>query len=576
MTSNCCYANLFKRTPFLWHGIRVNTDRRKEMWNMLKITSHRDGAALTLQLEGKLAGPWVAELEACWRATGSGSDGPIRVDLSAVTFVDSAGRDLLALLHEHGAEFIAEDCMMCAIVSEIHRHRKPGRKPAGQAPNLAIAALFALLSLLSVGHSAIAQEKQPMSLTLREALQMALEEDPQMQIAMLDIARSKQDRDIARSELLPQAGIGMSEDARRLNLEANIGQSFPGAPRHSGPFQVFQVGPQVSMPVFDLTLWRRYQVAQRDVQATEAQALTVREQVALLVVSQYLGALRAVADVRAARSRVELAQALYDQAADLQKHGVGTGIDTLRANVQLQTEKQRLITAETQRKTLFFGLVRLLNLDPLQSIQLGDELKFSEGSEPQAELAVQIEQALTNRPEVKALAWREQIARSDRLEARDSRLPSIQASGFWTQQGISTDSAIPAYQVQVGLTMPLFTGGRIRAAVRKADIELSRIARERDELRNQIALEVKTANVELESARHEVEVADLNVLLAREEVAQARDRFQAGVADNIEVVTAQDALARANDSQIGALYRFNQARADLAHASGRTETMYPR
>jgi outer membrane protein TolC len=62
--------------------------------------------------------------------------------------------------------------------------------------------------------------------------------------------------------------------------------------------------------------------------------------------------------------------------------------------------------------------------------------------------------------------------------------------------------------------------------------------------------------------------------LAQQEVTQARDRFQAGVANNIEVITAQDELSRANDNQIGALYRYNQARADLAHATGQMESLY--
>ncbi len=87
---------------------------------------------------------------------------------------------------------------------------------------------------------------------------------------------------------------------------------------------------------------------------------------------------------------------------------------------------------------------------------------------------------------------------------------------------------------------------------------------------------MKTAIAQLESARSEVDVANQGVELARQEVVQARDRFQAGVADNIEVVTAQDELARANDNQIGALYRYNQARADLAHSAGQMEALYAR
>ena len=130
---------------------------------------------------------------------------------------------------------------------------------------------------------------------------------------------------------------------------------------------MFQAGPQFSIPLLDLTLWRRYQAAKHGMDASRADQQSVREQITVLVVSQYLGCLQAEAEVQAARSRVQLAQALYDQAADLQKSGAGTGIDTLRANVELQNEKQRLLEAETTDKTTMYGLVRLLNLDPQQT-----------------------------------------------------------------------------------------------------------------------------------------------------------------------------------------------------------------
>jgi outer membrane protein TolC len=122
--------------------------------------------------------------------------------------------------------------------------------------------------------------------------------------------------------------------------------------------------------------------------------------------------------------------------------------------------------------------------------------------------------------------------------------------------------------------MPLFTGGRIRAEIVKADLELQKIDQQKADLRNQIALDVKTALLNLQSARSEVQVANLGVQLAKEEVDQARDRFKAGVANNIEVISAQDSLSRANDNQIAALYRFNQARADFARAVGQMEKTY--
>jgi outer membrane protein TolC len=252
--------------------------------------------------------------------------------------------------------------------------------------------VFLLLSLLPVNGNMRGEDKPPLRLTLREAVQLALKENPQVQIANLNVAQSAQDDAIARAALLPQAGIEVYDRIQRFNLEAFIGRSFPGSPQHAGPFQTFQAGTGFSMPVFDLTLWRRWQASRQGVRANEAQESTVREQIVLLVVSQYLGGLRATADVRAAQSRVELTQALYDQAADLQKHGVGTGLDTLRANVQLQNEKQRLIVAETQQKISLYGLVRLLNLDPHQTLELADEMSFFET--PEFEAARTLEHAI--------------------------------------------------------------------------------------------------------------------------------------------------------------------------------------
>jgi outer membrane protein TolC len=124
--------------------------------------------------------------------------------------------------------------------------------------------------------------------------------------------------------------------------------------------------------------------------------------------------------------------------------------------------------------------------------------------------------------------------------------------------------------------MPLFTGGRIHAEIVRASLEIRKLEQQQDDLRNQIALDVKTALLNLQSARSEVQVANLGVQLSKEEVDQARDRFKAGVANNIEVIQAQDSLSRANDNQIAALYRFNQARADFARSIGQMEKVYSR
>jgi outer membrane protein TolC len=362
------------------------------------------------------------------------------------------------------------------------------------------------------------------------------------------------------------------DQAMRENLYAEFGKPFPIVPEHAGPFQFFQGGVGVTMPLFDLTLWRKWQTAHEGASASLAEESTVREQVVLMVVSQYLAGMRASAAVSAAQSRVDLAQALYDQASDLQKHGVGTGIDTLRANVELQNERQRLLEAQTQQKVALYGLARLLNLDPHREIELADTPRFYET--PQMDVNQSIEQAYAARPEMKALAARLHAAELVKRTASESRLPTLNFSGTEDQQGLSMPRGIPAYVYQLRVDLPLFTGGRIHAETAKADLEIKEVNKNRDDLRSQIALEVKTAQAQLDSARHEVDVANLGVKLAQEEVSQARDRFQAGVANNIEVISAQDALARANDNQIEALYRYNQSRADLAHAIGQIEALY--
>ena len=431
--------------------------------------------------------------------------------------------------------------------------------------------IFLVLALAPAG---LGQDAAPLKLTLRDAVGLALKQNPQVIIGNLGVARAEEQRLTARSGLLPQVGGNVAETVHRVNLETALGFGFPGFAQHVGPFYVFQAGVNFEAPVFDLTLWRRYNSARLGVDASRAQEASAREQSVLLVVSQYLGCLRAAADVQAAQSQVDLAQALYDQAADLQKNGVGTGIDTLRANVQLQNQKQRLLVARTQLDTSLFGLSRLLNIDPKRQIEVADQVSFFET--PPAPVDQTIEQAYVARPELRELRTREQQAELSLRSAGEQRLPKLTLNGGWLQQGLTPGSVIPVYQYQASLDFPLFTGGRIRAQQADADLALRQLRQQEQDLRNRVALEVKTALAQLESARNQVEVANLGVKLAREEVDQARDRFQAGVANNIEVITAQDELARANDNQIAALYRYNQSRADLAHAAGQMETLYAR
>ncbi len=536
---------------------------------MLRITTTETDERVTLKLEGKLSGPWAAELEQCWRTTSPAKR--LVLDLSGVTFVDPAGKKVLCAIATAGGQLVGSGLVPKSLVDEICSDKSTDKVGKAKMKEVVRLLLIVLLPLL-VALPTRAQDSGVLRLTLQQSVATALKENPQVQVATLSFAESQQDSSIARAALLPQVGVEALDRAARFNLYSQFGSRFPGIPEHAGPFQFFQVGPGMTMPILDLTLWRRWQASHQGITASQAQQTAVREQVVLLVVSQYLAGMRSTAAVQAAQSRVDLAQALYDQASDLQQHGVGTGIDTLRANVELQNEKQRLLEAQTQQKVALYGLVRLLNLDPHREIELADTPSFYET--PAIDVNRSLEQAYETRPEMKALMAETHAAELARRGASESRLPTVNFLGTWGEQGLSAPSAIPAYTYQVTIDVPLFTGGRIHGEMAKADLELKKIQQQRTELKDQIALEVKTSQAQLDAAQNEVAVANLGVKLAKEEVTQARDRFQAGVANNIEVVTAQDALARANDNQIVALYRYNQSRADLSHAIGQIEDVY--
>jgi len=542
---------------------------------MLKITVQRDETKSTLLLEGKIAGPWVAELKNCWEAERVNAK-EVSLDLNEVTFIDAEGKTLLTQLREEGAKLISKGCLIRAIIAQVcgepfdvgtHRNKMNASHKIIKTIVIGLIA-FAIQNADPVR----AQQKPAVQLTLHDAVALALKQNPQVQIGVLQAAQSKQDQNIARADLLPQAQLNVSDAVIRTNLQTAFGRPFPSFAEHIGPFQIFNAGPSANLPILDFAAWSRFHAAKENTSAAHAGEQSIREDVVLQTVSQYLGALRAAAQVRAAQTRIDLAQVLYDQAADLQKNGAGTGIDTLRANVELQNEKQVLIAAQTQYDVAVFGLARLLSLDPRQPIQLSDATSFFET--PEFAVEGSIDRAYQVRPEMTQIDARLRAAHATRRAAIDERLPAIRGAGSWSYEGISVNTGIPVYQYQIGAEVPLFTGGRIRAETVKADLEIKKVEQQRDDLRNQIALEVKTATAQLDSARHQVEVANLGIQLAQEEVAQARDRFAAGVANNIEVVQAQDALSRASDNQIAALYQFNQARADLARAIGQMESLY--
>lgn len=418
------------------------------------------------------------------------------------------------------------------------------------------------------------QPAHTVQLTLVQALKTALDQNPRVQQSLLTIAESGDDRRAAAAALMPQVAAQAFGQRARNNLDAFIGVPTPGGPEVVGPFNWGQAGVEAQVSLFDLSLWKKWRASRHAEDAARAQGRAVREEVAALVVGQYLRALRAAAAVKAGESRVELAAALAKLAENQQKQGVSTKLDTLRSQVQLQTERQRLIQAQTQRTTALAGLGRLLDLAPGTRIELADTLTAP--ALPGGGFDEAYRAGLAQRPELAALDARERAAANLRQAAQGLRLPTLVASGTLGSTGLQSESWAHTYQVSVGLRIPLFTGGLVSSQISRARSEESRVQEARRDVRAQVGYEVQVAQAELDAAAHEVEVSNLAATLSDEALLQARHRFEAGVSNNIEVINAQDELARATDNQISALYRLNQARVDLARATGQLEQTFAR
>jgi outer membrane protein len=414
-------------------------------------------------------------------------------------------------------------------------------------------------------------------LTLKQAVQLALRQNPQVLIAKIAVSQSDRARAEALAGLLPQADLEAREAIIRYNVQSFIVLPSFGlgtSPLRVGPFQSETGGAVFSQQLFNLGLIRRYQIGRQNVTIAKFDQSGAREQVTTAVVTQYLSVLEAMANETAVAARVALAQRLFDQAQRLEKTGVGTAIDTLRAQVELQNEKQRLIDARTQESTGVYFLAELLDLPRREEPRPTDTMRYFEL--PTFDRQQLISQALANRPEMNALLSTQRQVELSHKAAAEQRLPSLEFSGFYEYQARRLDVGEPGYTYALTLKVPLWTSGRIRAEMAQARLEEERLAQERQDLENTITQQVKTALDQLEAARNAVDVADLGLRLAKDEVARAERRFEAGVSTNIDVITAQDQLARADDNQIGALFQFNQARADWARAEGNAEDVYAR
>jgi outer membrane protein len=240
--------------------------------------------------------------------------------------------------------------------------------------------------------------------------------------------------------------------------------------------------------------------------------------------------------------------------------------------VRLREEQQKLIDAQSDAKTSLYALKRILNIPDSEEIEVADQSDFF--STPAFELSSPVPTALAQRPELRSMSENVKAAQLAHKAVVDDSLPKLALNGSWNEQGETFTKITPGYQYSVGVEIPIFTGGRLRAERERTALLAQQAQKQIAQERNRVTEQVRDGQVELQAAAHQVTLGHKQVQLANEEVSLSQGRFQAGVTDNIEVTAAQDSLARANDTEIAALFRYNIARAQLARAVGSMEQTY--
>jgi outer membrane protein TolC len=415
-----------------------------------------------------------------------------------------------------------------------------------------------------------AQESLPLS--LKHAVEIALtpEGSPRVALAEESIKQAQTRVGQARAAFLPDIETSVTDQNETVNLRT-FGLNFPlpagfSFPSSVPPFTVFDARATVQQSVFDFSSIRKYQSSKATVAATGADAETTRNQVSDAVARAYLACLRADAKLETERANVELSDALLKLADRQKTAGTGTGIEVTRAQVQLANDRQNLIVAQNDRRKAVLQLLRAMGLNLDARIEFTDKLAYKPvdvGS-----MAAALEKARNERAELKAQAKREEIARLNYGSVKAERLPSISAFGNYGTTGQEIIGAAPTRTYGISMKVPVFDGGRRDARRAESLSELRQEQVRSRDVKQQVELDVRLALDSILSAASQVETAQEGLGLAENELAQARRRYEGGVANSLEVTDAQTRLDRARDNQIVALYNYNLARLDLATATG--------
>src|SRR5579884_2655025 len=413
--------------------------------------------------------------------------------------------------------------------------------------------------------------REVLHLTLRDAINMAL----RYNLGQIEsgensrIARGQRLR--ALSALLPQVNAGASENVEQFSA-ATLGIKIPQVPAVIGPFSYSTAQASATQTLFSFESIQHFRSARTAEQAAQLTYNDTLDVITLIVGNAYLQVIETGSRISAEEAQVRNAQALYNQALDQLQAGTSPKIDVTRSGVQLHTEQYNLSIARNNFAIAKLNLSRAIGLPLGQQFDLADQLPYADINPQTTEDA--LSSAYRTRSDFQAALHSVKSAQQQLSATRAERYPVLAVNGDYGVQGPHFDRLHSAFTFQAGVSVPIFTGGRIKGDLTEAEATLRQRKAEAENLRGQIDYDVRTAFLNLQAAKEQVEVARQNVDLANENLSRSQERFAAGVTDSVEVVQAQQSLASANDQYISSLYSHNLAKLQLARALGVARTNY--
>jgi outer membrane protein TolC len=374
---------------------------------------------------------------------------------------------------------------------------------------------------------------------------------------------------VARSALLPNVSGDFSETEETVNLAA-LGVRFnaPGfsIPAVVGPFNYMDLRARLTQTVADFTALNNYRAAQETLRATQLSAQDARDLVVLATGGVYLQVIAAKARVQSAQAQLETANAVYQQTQMLLQFGKVPQIDVNRSQVEVLTRRQRLVSLQNDVAKQKINLARVTGLPPNEQYDISDDVSFAPA--PAISLEESVRQALDQRADLKAAEAQVRAAERALTAARDERYPSLSVSADYGGIGTNPGQAHGTFTAVATLSVPIWRGGRTGGDIEEADAALQQRRAELEDQKSQVESDVRNAYLDLQAAESQVQVAQQNLEVTRQTLAQERQRFEAGVSNDVVVTQAQESVASAELDYINSVFAHNVAKLSLARAIG--------